>query len=417
MRALTLLVFSLVLGGCAEKEHSGALCPALCPDQNIPTKDTTLEVSFITTQTVAPFPTLGAEDMLLIAARGDSLDARIVVRFDSLPSRYQVANGDTTTAVITDLDSASLRLRLDATGRKVTAPITLEAYDVDTTAADTNTAAIIALFRPDRLVGTATYDPAALLDTLTIPIDTAFLRTKIVAFQHVRLGVRVTSTASAQVRVFSSSSVDLSPRLYFDPSKDTVTHAGAFRPFSLTPRNIEPLLNDLADYTVLVKGTDPAVTAGQRIMIGGLPARRAYLHFDLPSAIVDSSIVVRATLTLTQVADGGPDAADSVTVYAFPSVARGAIAEPVRAAMLIGRATDSARVIGAGSGTFDIELVRMFRRWRGVKPADQPRIIILTTSTEGSLPIQLRVYDETAAPGLRPRLRITYVPRVDFGLP
>lgn len=420
VRTSAFALIAAMVVACAEKQDAGALCPALCPDQNIPTRDTTLDASFVTTLTVAPFPAIGSEQLLLIATRGDSLDARAVIRFDSLPSRHPTSLTDTTTAPTTLVDSASLRLRLDAAGTKVTAPVTVELYNVDTTAADTNNVAVAVLFRPDRLIGSATIDPTALLDTVLVPIDTAFLRARIVGRQRVRIGVRVTSTASAQFRVYSSSAADLAPRLYFDPSPDTLTHAGAFRPLSVTPTDNEALVRDLADYTLIVKGTFPSIIvpgAAGTVNIGGLPARRGYLSFDLPAFIVDSSTVVRATLTLTQSANSGLDATDSVTLYATPSIARGAITEPVRVAMLTGRVTDSARVTGGGSGTIDIELVRLFRRWRGVSPADQPRILILSTSTEGVSAVELRVYDASAPAGLRPRLRITYVPRVEFGLP
>ena len=417
LRAAAVIAVLISAGACAEKQKTGALCPALCPGNNIPTKDTTLEASFVTTLNVAPFPTIGSENLLLIASRGDSLDARVVLRYDSLPNRYQKVAGDTTTFLISDVDSVSLRLRLDVSGTRITDPITVEVYDVDTTAADTNTAAVAVLFRPDRLVGSATYAKTALLDTVFIPIDTAFLRSRIVAFKHVRLGIRVTSTTSAQLRFYSGNS-DLGPRLYYDPSFDTLTHPAAFRPHSRSPINNDALLKDLADYTLIVDGTDDAPGPIPGILqIGGLPARRGYLRFDLPAHIVDSSTVVRATLTLTQVASGRPDPTDSITLYASPSIARGSISEPVRAAMLTGRVADSARVAGGDDGTIDIDLVHVVKRWRGVSTTDQPRIIILSTSSEGSSPIELRVYDASAASGLKPRLRITYVPRVDFGLP
>jgi hypothetical protein len=417
-RTLLSALVAIFLMGCAEKQETGGLCPALCPSQNIPTKDTTLEASFVTTLNVAPFPTIGSEGVLLLASRGDSLDARAVIRFDSLPHRRPVAVGDTTTAPITDLDSASIRLRLDASGTRVTAPVTVELFNVDTSAADTNTAAVAALFRPDRLVGSATFEPTALLDTLLIPIDTAFLRGRVQGQQRVRLGLRVTSTASAQLRVWSSASFDLGPRIFFDPSFDAFTPTGSYRVLSLTPTDNEALVRDLADYTLILNDTDEAAGGIPGLLqIGGLPARRGYLRFDLPKHIVDSSTVVRATLTLTQSPNSRLDATDSVTLYATPSLARGVISEPVRVAMLTGRVADSARVTAASTGTIDLELVQLLRRWRGIDPTEQPRVVILSTSMEGASPLELRVYDASAAPGLRPRLRITYVPRVDFGLP
>lgn len=414
---MTVLV--VAAGACAEKQDVGSVCPALCPEQNVPTLDTVIEDIGIS-GTVRSYPALGTEPTLLLAARGDSLDVRAVIRFDSIPSRHRIntLTGDTTTAPTTSVDSSELRLRLDTTGLKATAPVRVSLYNVDTTAADSSTAALVALFRSDRLIGTATFDTSKLKDTLRIPIDTTFLRQRITSRARVRIGVQVTSAASVQLHVWSSVS-DVGPQIRFDPSRDTSTHVGSYRPLSLTPAGNEAFSRDLADFNLIVRGSDDPmnVTIPGVLRFGGLPARRGYIRFDLPSRIVDSATVVRATLSLTQIPTTRFDSLESVTLYAHASIATGIVSDPARIALLIGRASDSAVVTPRGSGVLDFELVRLFRRWRNTKPADQPRVLILRTSREGSSPIELRVHDESAASGLRPRLRITYVPRVDFGLP
>lgn len=413
-----LAALSLSAGACAEKQDVGSVCPALCPEQNVPTLDTVIEDLGVS-GTVGSYPALGTEPTLLLAARGDSLDVRAVIRFDSIPSRHRIntLTGDTTTALTTSVDSSELRLRLDTTGMKATAPVTVSLYDVDTTAVDSSTAALVALFRPGRLIGTATFDTSMLKDTLRIPIDTAFLRQRITGRARIRIGVQVTSVASVQLQVWSSVA-DLGPQIRFDPSRDTSTHVGSYRPVSLTPADNEAFSRDLADFNLIVRGSDLSATPVPGVLqIGGLPARRAYIRFDLPSRIIDSAIVVRATLSLTQIPTTRFDSLASVALYAHASIATGIVSDPAKIALLIARSSDSVVVTPRGSGVLDFELVRVFRRWRSTKPAEQPRVLVLRTSTEGSSPIELRVHDVSAASGLRPRLRITYVPRVDFGLP
>ena len=56
--------------------------------------------------------------------------------------------------------------------------------------------------------------------------------------------------------------------------------------------------------------------------VGGLPAQRTYLRFDIPTRLIDSATVVRATLMLTQVPTNSVDATDSLTMY--PQVVRAA---------------------------------------------------------------------------------------------
>ena len=407
----------LLIAGCAERPDGGKVCPALCPEQNVPTLDTVIEGLGVSA-TVSPYPALGSEPTLLLAARGDSLDARAIIRFDSIPNRHRRVLSDTTTFPTTFVDSSELRLRIDTTGRKVTQPVTVSLYDVDTTAADTSTAALTALFRPDRLIGSATFDTSMLKDTLSVPIDSAFLRSHIVARQRVRIGVQVTSAASVQLRVFSAST-DRGPQILFDPSADTVTHPGSYRPVSLFPADNELLARDLTDFTLLVKGTDdPGETLpASMLRVGGLPSRRGYLRFELPEAIVDSGTVLRATLSLTQIPAPRLDASESITLYAHASLATEVVSSPDKAALLIGGVVDSAIVTPNGAGVIELELVRLFRRWKGTKPSEQPRVLILRASSEGVGPGEIRLHDLSAVSGLRPRLRITYVPRVDFGLP
>lgn len=410
---------ALLVSACAEKQDGGKVCPALCPEQSVPTLDTVIE-DLGATVVVSPYPAPGSEVWLLLAARGDSLDARAVIRFDTIPARYTRSFGDTTTLPITFVDSAQLRLRLDTAGAKATQPVTVTLYDVDTTAADTSTAALTALFRADRQIGTETFDTTQLKDTmaLRIGIDTAFLRQRIMAGEPVRIGVQVTSAASVQLHVYSTLTA-LGPQLLFDPSPDTATRAGSYRPISTSPSDNETLARDLSDFTLLVKGSDdPADVPGPGVLrLGGLPARRVYLRFDLPERIVDSGTVLRATLTLTQVPTTRLDAADQLKIYAHASLASGIVTDPAKAALLIGSAADSADVTPNAAGVIELDLVRLFRRWKITKPEDQPRVLILRTSAEGRGPAELRIYDINTASGLRPRLRITYVPRVDFGLP
>src|SRR4030095_16566559 len=141
-----------------EDYEGGAACPALCPEQNVVVLDTTFDPVTLDT-TVFPFPTTGTETELLLARRGDTVDTRPVIRFDSLPKYYNsgATNGDT---VIKVVDSAYVKLRINRTASLFKQPVTIEVFDVDTTtgdsataANDTSTALEKQLFRPDRRVG------------------------------------------------------------------------------------------------------------------------------------------------------------------------------------------------------------------------------------------------------------------------
>jgi hypothetical protein len=429
--ALLALLAAAALGaGCSEDLETGAACPALCPDQNVRIVDTTLVAAVTLDSTVAGYPALGTEPYLLVASRGDTLETRAVIRFDSLPSTYLDAEGDT--LPITEVLDSRLRLQLDLTRSKLpTGAITVEAYDVDTTAADTILSAVTALFRPDRLVGSLTIDSADVEDSLFLPLADSAVLDKAVNRGRLRLGLRVSALASVQLRIVSTESGGTSPfpRMSFDPSADTAIHPLIGPPQSDTPADQPAVARDFVDYTIVMASTPVATDA---LGAGGLPARRSYLRFDIPSAILDSATVVRATLLLTQRPAGGPDVRDTFAVYPHVVIAGVAVTDIARALDFLGPvpgvlspitgqpdplALDSIRLAPGDSGTHSVEMVQVLQAWRFRPDTLAPRAIALRSSLEGSTPHEALFFSSDAPPEVRPQLRISYVPRISFGLP
>ena len=154
---------------CSENLDSSGVCSVLCPQIGGEVQNITIDAVVVDT-TVPALSGLGTEPGLLLASRGDTLDTRVVLRFDSLPATYKPATD--TTQAITSVDSAYIQLTLDTLSIKGAEPVTIEAYDVDTTANDTSTAAVLALFRPDRFISSQTFARAQLTDTLKYFIST-----------------------------------------------------------------------------------------------------------------------------------------------------------------------------------------------------------------------------------------------------
>jgi len=160
-----------LLASCSEKLQNEAACPILCPNEGGTVQNVTLNAAIVDT-TVASSSGTGTETGLLIAARGDSLDTRAVFRFDTLPARFIPKPGDTTSQAVSTVDSAYLLMHVDTTALKLTGSVTIEAYDVDTTftsdstVADTASAPVLALFRPDRLIGTQSFTRAQITDSI-----------------------------------------------------------------------------------------------------------------------------------------------------------------------------------------------------------------------------------------------------------
>ncbi|HMJ19789.1 MAG TPA: hypothetical protein VK478_15500, partial [Gemmatimonadaceae bacterium] len=78
---------------CSENLDSSGVCSVLCPVVGGEVKNITIDAVVIDT-TVPSLSGLGTEAGLLLASRGDTLDTRVVVRFDSLPEKF-TPTGDT----------------------------------------------------------------------------------------------------------------------------------------------------------------------------------------------------------------------------------------------------------------------------------------------------------------------------------
>ena len=410
----------MAAAACTERLETGAACPVLCPDQGVPVLDTVIDALSLDT-TLSGFPAPGAAAFVLLASRGDSLETRTVFRFDVLPTRFLPA-GRTDSAAITAVDSAFLRLRLDTSGTRATGPLTIEAYDVDTTGtSDTSGVVLGTLFRADRLLGSRTFARAELLDSIRVPLANAAVASRVVSPSRLRIGLRIRSATSAQLRIFGTvaGTGTLGARLSYDAAGDTVYRALVVAPQSSTPTASPLLAGGYADYTLVVRGTPTSL--GTDIVVGGVPSRRAYLRFGVPSRFVDSSTVVRATLLLTQRPSVGVDGRDSLTLLPEVVVASESITDLARAVLLTAPGDlllgiDTLRVAAADSGVRAISVVGLVRLWAS-QPPGNVRAIVLRAAAEGAQAGEIRFHSREARADLRPRLRISYIPRVQFGIP
>ena len=427
LSSVLLALVATVATACTEKLESGGACPALCPEQGVDIE--TVEISPVVLDTaLTGLVPRGTERFLLLAVRGDTLETRAVLRYDSLFTRTRRVGTDTTTYPIVKVDSAYLRFRVDTTALLDASSITIDAYDVDTAGVpDTASAPVLARFRPDRLIGSRTYTRALLTDTLQrdslkLPIDTAFVRASLAAPGRIRVGLALRAGGeSVQLRLASLES-GFSPTLtYRAASPDTgVMQLVVRSTFSKTPNADASLNGEFLDYTLPVR-VPPAPDA-TLLAVGGVPGRRSYLRFELPANIVDSATITRATLVLTQRPNAlSPDQDDSLVVYPTLVLAGREIVDPARAATIVLRAgffDDSIRVAPGDSGEVRLDVTTALRAWRGLDPEVTPRAIVLLTPLEGATPREVLFHSSSEASAtLRPRLRISYVPRVGFGQP
>ena len=242
---------------CTEELVSSIGCPELCTDESATLRDTTLVGVVLIDSTLTGYPKLGTTRDFTMLAQGDTADVRLVIRFDTLPNtfRHPNATGD---SAITRVDSARVFVVIDTTIGRPTAPVTVDMFDVDTTAADSLTSALVPLFRPDRLIGTRTFTVAELRDTLPLPLRDSVVLAKATAGTHLRVGFRIRSTQSTKLRVAGSVFV---PRLTFRVSPDTLVRKDTVLLTSKTPAG-EATASIYAMYPIIVSGALPIPGTG-----------------------------------------------------------------------------------------------------------------------------------------------------------
>lgn len=404
-------------GACTEQYDGGEACPVLCPATNTAFRDTVLDaVSFDTA--IAGFPALGLSSNLLLANRPDTLVTRAVIRLDVLPTAFRPNNG-TDTASITAIDSVYLRLQLDTTGRRGTTPVTLQVFDVDTAASDSVQSVIRSLFRPDRLLGSLTITPSATGDSLRVPLSRAAVLAKIRSQSRLRLGLRLTG-GSAQLRLiaFQFFTGAGAPSVLFDPSSDTlyapiIVNTGT----SITGAPADVALSYQV-YSIVDRGSSaPDATT---LVVGGFPAYRTYLRVTIPPRIIDSATIVRAEVLLTQRPSAFGNVGDSVSIVPLVPASSASITDFRRILDLsvegIFAALDTTRFLPRDSGVRAVNVLPLVRSWPSY-PANVPRALAFRINGEGSQPAELRFFSSEAAPNLRPRIRITYLPRIENAIP
>jgi len=204
--------------------------------------------------------------------------------------------------------------------------------------------------------------------------------------------------------------------LSFRVSPHTAVARISYVPFCMKTTNQPILAQSLNDYTLLVKGT-PAGPLNA-LNIGGLPASRVYMRFNVPAFLIDSVDVVRATLLLTQIPNLSLDPADSMSIVPNLSLAGGVVTDVAKASQIIAVVnTDTLAVVPGGSGLKTLEVATVIGLWRLQVATETPRALVLISTREGQSALQSRFYSIEAAPDLRPRLRISYSARKSTGLP
>ncbi|HXY68789.1 MAG TPA: hypothetical protein VEH62_05035 [Gemmatimonadales bacterium] len=389
------------LAGCKEQISSPGKCPALCPSGHVQLADTLLTTADVSDTSVRGF-VLVREASYLLASNLDSLQSLVLVRFSRIDTTWFVtlSSGLVDTAYVGNPDSVVLDLHLVQRDTAVKG-LKLLVYRLpalfDTGA---SYASILPYFADSTLVDTVPISdtlqtgdlPVRIADSLVIaPADTGV----------VSLGIAVVAAGKTALALGSgnlgTTAPILSTYIHAKAPLDTLSHV----------TSVEPSVS------LFVMNPPPGQPPTGVLALGGIPTARATLRLSLPTVVVDSNAVVRATLLLNTTGPAGGFARDSFFVFAQP-VVRDFGAKSI----LWPDSTVSGSVLihEGQTGPVALDLAPILRFWGTTQGDSTPRLIVLRAYPEGSI-LGSVTFAGRVAGALGPQLRVTYVKPYTFGLP
>jgi hypothetical protein len=429
-----------VIAACTEKLNGGAACAHLCVGQGSVVVDTSFRLDsmkIVYDTTVQSYPELGSEPALLLSNVVGLQDVRAVVRFDDIGDSIGVAythisgtdtiTDSTPVRPITAVDTAVLFFLVSPRSVKPSGgqdTVLFQIYDVDAAGVDSVVSQVAALFTPVNLVGATTAslallaDTADTTDTVRVAVSKASVLAHIKGDRNLRYGIKISHLGNATdpVRLWIQNVASGSgPKVYYRVHYDTfpgATDSTLISPNSNTPASDPGLANQLKNYPVFVQASPPIQAT--ILDVGGLPARRVFLKFNVPSKIVDSTNVVRATLRLKQIPHPQIFPTDSVAVWPSPVISAAIVTDPAKAALFTVASSvwnmDSVLTQPQDTGLLALEIGGAFNAWHQISDTTTVHAIVLQVQNEGANPISASFYSSFAADtSRRPHLEIRYV--------
>jgi hypothetical protein len=382
---------------CGERITAPGACPTFCPDDQIVVLDTLLLDGVVQDSTFTGFlPAYSASVMQLVNEPG-GVEAVALARFVAFSDSLPLSPVDTLKGPIVATDS----FRLDI-------PIARRAATIQ--------GLQIAIHRMPAGVDTLTvYDAVApffhdstVLDTLDVPDTLSVGRFLAVlpgdAFPNldadgrlITLGFRLIAPEPTYLElgaVESTNAVILTRFTKVDSAGTQVF------------RN-EGRLPGLDTYFATADVPAPPGA----LVVGGIPSARAFLRLAVPSAIVDSSTVVRATLILVPVTPVVGPPGDTLIL-----LGAGISADVGAKSPLVGVPADSVafrvgRVAVGSTDTLRLDVTDLVRSWRA-NPT-RPRVIVVRAVPEGGS-LSAAALGSSLLGGA-PILQVTWIPPVTLG--
>ena len=409
LRRLLLPAIALALVACKENINTPGQCPELCPGEQIGVRDTVLMPVPASDTSFFGYLTRTNRKVLLVS---NGLSAGEYRAFVGFPNR-----------IVDSVTVDNLRYKLEVD----TIAVGFELRYRDTTATDLT----IYLHRlPLTTDTTITYDDLAaqlmtaeILDSIKVPdtLKSGLVEAIFAADELVKLETPEADsgkmTFGLTVRASKPTGVGLSVDASGTESAPTIQTRGRVEVGDTTKQRqavtIRP--TDLGRFGYVGSfdrkdGADPDL-----LYIGGPSGARSVIRFDIPSYIMDSTQILRATLELTPALplEGLPDRVTGDTVgIRGVQVDLGAKSPTLVASGL----TNGGGMKVGTTETVLIDLVRLATQWQRVN--GPPSVVFLVHNEEAiGGGFMQPVFYSTRSPSGQPRLRITYGVKTQPGRP
>ena len=430
---------------CTEDLTAPGRCDDFCPPEKIVMHDTILDTA-ITRDSAYGRPigyvNLPDAPVMLAETLPGLRTSRALFRFNPVALlRRVIAPPDTTTGPLLQPDSVFVALRIVRREAKATnltlhiyrMPLTIDSTTTfsDPAVSDSFATALLRSVNLDTLlaqpkikdsliaIDSVHFDPTTgdriavdttsgqvqyrlilKFDSLAVPFDTT-------DSGRVALGVRVTADSFASISLSASEQLNGQPPtiLWFN----RFDSLGTIVSFRQAPRST----SGPGAFDGFI-GTPGPTALDSNLLVGGLPEARSLLRLNVPRSILDSTQIVRATLILIP-----SDSIRGVPSDSFELLVHAAAVDFGAKTSLDPSVPYDSTIMRVGlPDTVQIEVTNMLRRWQ--VDTTMPRTMVLQQGVHlsgflynGVTLAEARFYSSRAALQ-RPRLRITYIPRITF---
>lgn len=350
---------------CQDVVSAPGVCPEFCPAGEIQVRDTLL------TGSVEPVGSYGgyllpheARQMQVVGPGGPA-ESRALLVFSSFSAEY---SGADTTVKDSIIQRDSLRVTLSIVRRNANVSgLVLALHEIPITVdSATSYGDMTSFFQDSTLVATLPVPDSLVKDTVAATFPAGALRHFGPDSLKIGIGVRISSPDPAFVSLASTDSV-VSARITLFMQLDST--AGTTR-VTRSESRILTFRTFVADSA----GFPPP--AG--LAVGGTAGARAFVKLNLPASIVDSTLVVRATLLLPPARPtfGAPGDTFRLRVLALGSDfgPKSPLADTAY--------SGSGLVPVGGIDTVAIDITRILLLWRGNAVA--PRSVMLQVEPEAA---------------------------------